>query len=128
VLPAALHAAVWAEDLERVREATRRLDATAESGPLVDAYHAIAHGLVTALEGHTDEALPAIRDALGRLRDLELRWEVARFCLDTLFVLPHDAEVLGWADEARQIFTELRAQPYLDVLDRELAKVPAGAR
>jgi hypothetical protein len=55
---------------------------------------------------------------------LGFTWDQARAYLDAVILLPHDPEVLAWAEQARAIFTSLGAKPYLAILDRELAAAP----
>jgi hypothetical protein len=41
--------------------------------------------------------------------------------VDAAVLLPDDAEVRGWADEARPVFDALAARPWLERLDVALA-------
>jgi class 3 adenylate cyclase/tetratricopeptide (TPR) repeat protein len=124
VLPWAVRAGVWARDVERARTAVQLLDELPDSSPTVEADRATAHAALDAAEGRTDAALAGFRTALARLGALGFTWDQARAYLDAVILLPHDPEVLAWAEQARAIFTSLGAKPYLAILDRELAAAP----
>jgi class 3 adenylate cyclase/predicted ATPase len=125
VLPWAARAAIWSRDIDRARTVARRLDELADGSPSTEADRAYGHACLDALEGRTDAALAGFMDTTRRYRALELNWALARTCLDAVKVLPRVPEVMALADEARAIFSGLRAKPYLDLLDRELAPRPA---
>jgi hypothetical protein len=57
---------------------------------------------------------------------LEQRFDAARLVLDAAVVLPDAPEVRSWAVDARRLFVDLRAQPYLEKLDAALGTAPAA--
>jgi hypothetical protein len=58
---------------------------------------------------------------------MEQWFTAARHSLEAIILLPDEPEVRAWADDARALFTELRAQPYLDRLDGALASASSPA-
>ena len=82
---------------------------------------------VAALEGRRGDALAGFRESRTVLRRLEQWFAAARHSLEAIIMLPDDPEVRSWAEDARALFTELRAQPYLQRLDEALAAAPETA-
>ncbi len=82
---------------------------------------------LAALEGRPADALAGFRDARDQLRRLEQWFDYAAFGIDALMVLPDEAEIRAWAEEARPILEGLRARTYLERLDEALESAPSTA-
>ncbi len=120
-LTLAMRAAIWSRNLDRVRQVAALQINLPGTGAFAEAERTYARAAVAALEGRSADAVAGLRDANAALRRLGQRFEAARHVVDAAVLLPDEPEVLGWVDEARALFTELRAQPYLDRLDQALA-------
>jgi hypothetical protein len=116
--------ATLARDPKRLRVAVDGLLAVPLSGPQTGSAKDHVRGSLLALEGQAAEALELIRSAHAASLRLGQRFEAARIALDALVVLPGEPEVQGWAPQARAVFEELRAAPYLAKLDSVLAQAP----
>ncbi len=124
----AMRAALWGGDVERAREAARRLEAIPQIGIGIAADRIAARAGIAALEGRLDEAIAGYREALTRYRSLGAEFNVAQLALDFVLVVggnhPATREA---AAEARAIFERVKARPYLERLDTALARSPADA-
>ena len=127
-LAEALRAAIWAQDLERVRLAGVRITDLPATGAWTLALRQHASAAVAALEGRAPEALAGFREARAGSRRLEQWFEAACYTVDAAVLLPTEPEVRDWADEARVLLEELRARPYLEKLDEALAAPPSAER
>jgi class 3 adenylate cyclase/tetratricopeptide (TPR) repeat protein len=125
----AVRAAAWAGDADRCRAAAERVEQLHLSGALFQAHRVWAWAAVAALEGRPDEARTGFHDALGRFRDLGFEFQLARTALDMVLLLGPDepeAQTVEPAaqaavEEARRIFEQLRARPYVAKLDQALS-------
>ncbi len=80
--------------------------------------HDVILGGVAGLRGDRPVATNAYRDAVGRWRDLRLPIDEALMAVDMVYVLgPQDPAVAEAVARARMTFTELRAGPFLELLD-----------
>ncbi|HET7645547.1 MAG TPA: adenylate/guanylate cyclase domain-containing protein [Candidatus Limnocylindria bacterium] len=120
-------AAAWAGDLAALRryaDASRAARAGRRSQVLLLATAA----QLAALEGRQADARTEFGAALKLARDLGLRFWTGMIGLDVLTLGAMDAdERARVADEARVIFTELRAVPLLELLDQVLGDQPPPA-
>jgi hypothetical protein len=94
-------------------------------GRLSKAFQAVADGGALALEGRPAEARRRFVEGLGELRQLEQIFDLARWQLVAVTVLPDAPESPTWAAEAREVFERLGAAPYLERLDA--VRVGAGS-
>jgi hypothetical protein len=97
------------------------LEAQPHSGRVASVTRSWAEAALRAVEGRAEEALAGFRSAIAVMRDLEMEFEVARVALDALILLPGEQEARTLAAEARPVFENLRARPYLERLEAELA-------
>jgi class 3 adenylate cyclase/tetratricopeptide (TPR) repeat protein len=113
-------AALWGADLPNARR-MRGTYLEDRRGRRWEAARMMMAAGVAQLEGRIDEARRTYADALAAFRPLGLRFEFALCALDVIVsgaMEPDDRRRL--ADEARTVFTELRATPYLERLDAAL--------
>jgi hypothetical protein len=122
----ALRAAIWSRDLERTRRVAA-LRATLPAGPFGKAEIAHGNAAVAALEGRTADALAGFRDVRTTLDRLQQHFDAALRAVDAAVLLPDEAEIHAWADEARPLLEDLRARPYLAKLDEALASASSPA-
>lgn len=120
VMQAALHAVAVTKRIADAQEIKARMDAYASGAPAADAMRAWADGVVDALGGRVADALRELRTAHGTLRSIGMHFDAATVAIDALRLLPDEAEVHGWAPEARALFEELGAKPYLRMLEEAL--------
>ena len=125
-LPVAARAALWAGRPEVARDAVDRLRAVGSHGRALNAnLHSIEAGLA-ASDGRPDEAAAGYRDAMRDLRDLEAWFDLALCELDFVrFVGGESPDVEAAASEAREIFTRLGAQAFVQRLDQAVG-LPVG--
>jgi len=124
----AMRAALWGGDLERAREAARRLEAIPQTGIGIAAGRIAARAGIAALEGRLDEAITSYRDALSRYRSIGADLNVAQLALDFVIVVGGDhAATREAAAEARAIFERVKARPFLERLDAAMARSPGNA-
>jgi hypothetical protein len=126
-LVGAARAAIWIRDPARLRRVIDALAALRSTGQVPQAYQARDTAALAALEGRPADALARFREARDQLRRLEEWFDYASFAIDALMVLPEEAEIRAWAEEARPILEGLRARPYLERLDGALASAPTTA-
>jgi hypothetical protein len=74
-------------------------------------------GGIAALEGRADDAAEMLRDAIEKWRILDSVLDLALTEMDLVVVLGPDHADATVAKEARDIFTQLGAQPFLDQLN-----------
>ncbi len=83
---------------------------------------------LAALEGRTRDAVGLFRDVLARSRSAGIRFDLAITGLTMVYALgTGHSEVREAAAEAREIFTQLGATPFLALLDAAEAARPAAA-
>jgi class 3 adenylate cyclase/tetratricopeptide (TPR) repeat protein len=121
----AARAALWARDAPGAAEALTALaDRNGEAEIVTRG--TIGAGLA-ALDGDVTAALSGYRDALRRADDLGIEFEVALIGLDMAILLdPAQPEVQAAAGRARDILDRLGARPFVERLDRALARSGDG--
>jgi hypothetical protein len=101
-------------------------DRIAELGafsPAAEARLATLEGGIAALEGRPADALVSYREALGIWRAIHARWDEALTGMDMAELLdPSDPEVAEVIKSTRAILEGLRAQPYLERLERAASR------
>jgi class 3 adenylate cyclase/predicted ATPase len=130
-LLSALRAASLAGDRERARMVADRMDAVTDTGPWGQFLRLHAAGSVAALEGRVAEAVTDFAAAREIVQRLRLLFADAWLVVIAARLLPAEREVRSWADEVRPLLVELRAAPWIAVLDEALASagapVPPGS-
>jgi len=86
------------------------------------ARHTVEAGLA-ALEGRADDAATAYRESIDAWRALDCTLDLALCELDLVLLLGAHHPDAAAAKEARDIFTELGARPFLERLDRASAQL-----
>jgi class 3 adenylate cyclase/tetratricopeptide (TPR) repeat protein len=115
----ALRCALWQRDPSLARAELALL--SVGRSPLVTALAREAEAAIAAMDGRTAEAVAAFRDAARRQEDLGNHFTRALCQLTMVMLLGRDVpEALDAAEEARALFTELRAKPFLRLLDQAL--------
>jgi tetratricopeptide (TPR) repeat protein len=109
------HAALWQRDLVSSREALASMERI--RGRAMAAQRRTAEAGIAALEGRTDEAAEIYRDAIERWRTLESALDLALCELDLVLLLGADHPDATVAKEARDILTQIGAQPFLQRLN-----------
>jgi class 3 adenylate cyclase/tetratricopeptide (TPR) repeat protein len=124
-LPRAAMAAVWAGDATAAEELATRLRSVGFHGRALNAQLRMIDGAVAALRGRRDEAAVAYREAIRAWKEMGALFDLALAELDFVhFVGGETPEIEAAANEARAIFTDLGAKPFLERLD-EAAGIPA---
>ena len=115
--------ALWAGDLEAVRRHFALIEETGVHGPVVEVRRTNMRAAIAALEGHMHEALTLYLEAFAGWGNLKVLWEQALTGIDMATVLdPAEPEVAAAIKTSRETLTRLDAKPYLERLDRTLAK------
>ena len=128
----ALRCALWQRDPDLARAELALL--SIGRSPLVTALAREAEAAIAAMDGRTAEAVAAFRDAARRQEDLGNHFERAQCQLTMVTLLgPGVPEAVDAAENARALFTELRAAPFLRLLDQALERgggsaAPIGAQ
>ncbi len=122
MLPKAARAAVLAGDVSAAEDALERLGRSGARGRAIDADRAVIRGGLAALAGDPVAAMASYRAAMASYRDLGLTWDEAVLGLEAALVLgTGDADVAGWAERSRALFTGFGAVTMLLLLDRAVA-------
>ena len=117
-LDEACHAALALKDVKRMRAAVRDLEAMGNRGKWLDACKQEHRAGLALLEGRIDEGLAAYRIALARWRELGMVRDLGYCLIDIASLLGTDhPQGRAAADEAREIFTRLKAAPILERLE-----------
>ena len=118
----AARAALWSSDLASAMADLEAMDQTGVHGPAADLRRAAVRAGIAGLEGRTGDAIAQFRVVRDGMRDIDLPWEEAMLGIDMATVLDaHEPEVGAAAERSREILIGLRAQPFLDRLERALA-------
>jgi class 3 adenylate cyclase/tetratricopeptide (TPR) repeat protein len=121
-----LRCALWQRD-PALAQAELDLLALGRS-PLVTALAREAEAAIAAMDGRTAEAVAAFRDAARRQEDLGNHFGRALCHLTMVTLLgPGVPEVMDAAENARTLFTELGAAPFLRLLEHALKPGPGSA-
>jgi tetratricopeptide (TPR) repeat protein len=125
VYPFAARTALWAADAAGAASDLARIDQTDRRGRAFDNDKNVIRAGITALEGRSDDALAAYRDALQTWRELGCVWDEALCAIDMAVLLdPSQPEVRATGAAAREILVALKAKPFIQKLDEALAKAP----
>jgi class 3 adenylate cyclase/tetratricopeptide (TPR) repeat protein len=121
-------AAILAGDIERTRSAIEGMEKAGVQGPVMRHALRSLEGGRAAIEGRADEALGVYSEVIGGYREAGLRRSEALVGLQMASVLDPDRPAVADAIESsRRIFTELRAQAWLDRLEEILVRRGAAA-
>jgi tetratricopeptide (TPR) repeat protein len=125
----ASRAALWGGDAPGALDELAQVEATQRRGRAFDVDRAVIRAGIAALEGRSDEALTAYREALRTWRDLGCVWDEALCAIDMAVLLdPALAEVRAAGATAREILVGLKAKPLIEKLEDALAKAPDTSR
>jgi tetratricopeptide (TPR) repeat protein len=121
------HAAAWTRDRDALASFHDELLATGAHGGLIDARkQSIAAGLA-ALDGRTDEALPAFRTSIEEMRALSAALEEVLTTLDLVAVAGRERVDPALIQAARAKLESWEAVPFLERLDELMAlQAPAA--
>ena len=95
-------------------------------GRLSKAFQAVMDGGALALEGQPAEARRRFVEGLDDLRRLEQIFDLARWQLVAVTLLPDAPEAPTWASTARELFERVGARPYLERLNAARVGVAAA--
>ena len=109
-------ACLWLRDVEGAQEALTAMKAF--RGRRVAAARLTAEAGLAALEERAEEATETYREAIEARRALECTLDLALCELDLVLLLGPDHPEATVAKEAKDIFTQLGAKPFLERLDR----------
>ena len=124
----ALRAAIWTGDHERIRAAVEAVEQGPSTGGHVSrAFRGAATAAAAFLDGRTDDARDALRDAIGTLDRLGLPFDAAELAVDAAILMPADPEIRRIAEEHRPVLERVGARPILARLDAALASTPVAA-
>jgi hypothetical protein len=113
---------------DAARSAADRLRDGVFQGPTTQALHAVADAGALALEGSHAEARARFSGGFDELRRLHQTFDLARWELMAVTLLPGAPEAQAWAAEARELFESVGGRPYLERLDAvAVATPPRGA-
>ncbi|MEO5704498.1 MAG: hypothetical protein ABIZ52_07245, partial [Candidatus Limnocylindrales bacterium] len=116
-------AALWLRDADVARKALVAMQATNTHGPAISIQEQVITAGLAALDDRSSDALSSYREALRRWRELGVPVHEALAGLDMAILLDPDIpEVQAAAAESRKILQGLGAGPFLDRLDRALAR------
>ncbi len=118
--------ALWLGDVERARAALAGMKTF--RGRWIAATRLTAEAGLAALEGRVEEAAEAYREAIEDWRTLECTLDLALCELDLVLLLGPDHPDATAAKEAKDIFTQLGAKPFLEQLDRAAGSRAVGER
>jgi tetratricopeptide (TPR) repeat protein len=108
-------ACLWQRDAEGAREARSMMKGF--GGRWMTAQRCTVEAGLAALEGREEEAAEGYRKAVEALRALDCTLDLALCELDLVLLLGPDHGSATVAKEARDIFTELGAKPFLERLN-----------
>jgi hypothetical protein len=115
--------ALWATDLDGLREDRAAFDASGYHGQVVDLRRTTMDAGIAALAGRTADAQRMYADAVKGWHDVGLPWDEALTGIDMATVLdPADAKVQAVGASAREILERLRARPFIERLDAALGR------
>jgi class 3 adenylate cyclase/tetratricopeptide (TPR) repeat protein len=118
-LPKAARAALWAGDRAGLERLLQRFIDLRSHGPAPNASIVTLRAALAGLDGQRDEAVALYSDALSQWAAAGLPLDRAFTAIDMVVVLgPTDPAARAAADDARELFTRLRARRLLDILDR----------
>ncbi len=110
-----------AADAEAAREGVAGIDLETYAGHYIDGCRSLAAAGSAGLEGRRDEALAGYRASIESYGQNGARLNVALVQLDALTVLPNEASIAHWAEDARERFTTIKSPALLKRLDEAVA-------
>jgi hypothetical protein len=114
---------LWAKDLDKAHELENLLLESPGSGKIVVARRQTIAAGIAALEGRSAEAKALYQEAMKGWRDTGAVWDEALTGLDMALLLdPTDPDVSEIVQSTRAVLEGLRAKPYLEMLDRVVAR------
>jgi len=116
-------AALWLRDAGRARQVLSAMQGF--RGRLMGAARLTVAAGLAALEGPPDEAAEAYRQAIEAWRALDCTLDLALCELDLVTLLGPDHPEATAGKEARDIFTQLGAIPFLERLNRAIGSEPS---
>jgi class 3 adenylate cyclase/tetratricopeptide (TPR) repeat protein len=126
LLPFMAHAALWDGDADRAREYLERLVATGIHFPAVELCEQSVRAGLAALTGSTAEALVRYASVLDGFKRLGQTSHIAFTGIDMASLLdPSEPQVREAAARAREIFVSMGATPFIERLDRAMARSAA---
>ena len=123
ILPVAARAAAVTGDRARFEELAREIEADARSGVLPSEMKAWAKAVRAALDGHAEEAVAQLLPIADKLRATGFHLAEAETLLDAVRFAPGDPRASTWAGRAREIFSKLKARPYLARLEEAESQI-----
>jgi len=117
VLPIAARAAAGAGDRVGFEQIGREIEAEPRSGVWPSAMKAWVAGMRAALDGRGPEAAAHFVRIADELGAADFHFPEAEILLDAVTFVPSDPRAPAWAQRAREIFSRLKARPYLARLD-----------
>jgi hypothetical protein len=109
-------AALWLHDADRAREALAAM--ASFRGRWMAAARLSSEAGLAAIEGRAEASAEAYREAIEAWRALDCTLDLAMCELDLVLLLGPDNPAASAAKEARDIFTQLGATPFLERLNR----------
>ncbi|MEA2622753.1 MAG: hypothetical protein QOH61_1663 [Chloroflexota bacterium] len=126
-LPSAARATAWLRDSDWLAALTEQVAELRFHGAVIDFDVASMRAAHTALTGRADEAAARYIQCIATSERLGLRWDQALLGLEAALLLGASHPSLAAAlAQSRRIMEELRAQPFLDLLDSAVATTHAG--
>ena len=121
----AARAAIWMRDAAKVNET---LEATAPlRGRWAAGVKTTLRAGIAALEGRHEEASSGYREALEAWSSMDMPIDYAFTAIDMITLLPGDPATIEATDRARELLTDLGAEPLLERLAMAQQPAPAEA-
>ena len=115
-------AAVWAGSAANA-ETHWRIEKTGGTGTMRDARSEVLRAGIAALEGRGADSANLFRDSIRNWRATGAVWDEALAGITMAQLLdPADPDVADVVQSTREILTRLRAKPYLERLERAVAR------
>ncbi len=96
-------------------------------GPLSKAFQAVTDGAAMALEGRSAEARQRFGTGLNELRRLDQLFDMVRWQVLAVTLMPDAPEAARWAEEARTLLEGAGATPFLERLDHAVGAQASGS-
>jgi len=116
-----IRSAAWAGDLEAAHEGLQEARAQSYSGHYADGVSAMAAAGVAALDDRHAESVAGYGRAVDLFTRSGAHFDTALTQLTALILLPDEASIAGWADEARERFEIVKSPPLLARLEEAIA-------
>jgi class 3 adenylate cyclase/tetratricopeptide (TPR) repeat protein len=119
-------AAVWATDVAKAETHRQEFEKTGGTGSMRDARSTVLRAGIAAREGRAVESANLFRDAIRNWRATGAVWDEALAGITMAQLLaPADPDVAEVVRSTREILERLRAQPYIERLDRAVSREDA---